>query len=159
LVRFRRLTLRSATGPEQRASPTRFRVGTSRCEVPARGAAGGTNAQERAGNCAAGRGADGAARHPHQGQRQDASVAAAQPVFGREIRQEPPIAFQVVFHPLDPLNNLLRLLRLERVQIFDRFGLELDLAIHAPHRGADGQTFLSPGAIGGGVAGFTFTSR
>jgi len=51
-----------------------FLVGTSRCDVPARGAAGGTNANDQAGNCAAGRGADGAARRfPYQGQCQDAS--------------------------------------------------------------------------------------
>ena len=61
------------------------RVGTSRCDVPARGAAGGTNANERAGNCAAGRGADGAARHPYQGQCPD---TPGQTLAQSRLRQE-----------------------------------------------------------------------
>jgi hypothetical protein len=41
-------------------------VGTSRCDVPARVSEGGTNVNGRAGNCAAERDADGAARRPYQ---------------------------------------------------------------------------------------------
>jgi hypothetical protein len=44
------------------------KVGTSRCDVSARVVAGGMNANCRAGNCAAERGADGAACRPYQEQ-------------------------------------------------------------------------------------------
>jgi hypothetical protein len=40
------------------------KVGTSRCDVPARASAGGIDADGRADRCAAERGADGAARRP-----------------------------------------------------------------------------------------------
>src|SRR6266571_3993875 len=55
---------------------------TSRCDVPARVRAGGTNRAPRANpaaRCAARRGADGAARHPYLGRRATGSRVSSRP--------------------------------------------------------------------------------
>ena len=62
--------------------PSLVAGGTSRCDVPVRVRAGGTNRAPRANpaaRCAARRGADGAARHPYLGRRATGSQVNSRP--------------------------------------------------------------------------------